>query len=309
MTLLEIKLGLAKIYRHGCRIVNFTGGEPTLRFDLPKIIDCASNLGMWTSVVTNGSLLTRERIHELKDAGLDSLFFSLDSLDACRHDQQRGFPGLHSQVLSSLRWVGEDFLTGHRTGGIFCVVSSLNEDALEDIVTLGDDLGVYIIFQPYHSKKTGDRSFLANQKNGTLDTLLRLKREHKNIFTTEASIRGFSRVEHRQLSPCHAGKKYFSIDPYGFMHPCVDMPVAGRLLSDDMSTLRSNEAMEHVNECEGCWYAFRAEADTAFNSKGYLEKLSLGMTILRRNGSRARKLRQGKSRNRAEVGADLPTKG
>ena len=39
LKLVDIKHGLEKIHNYGCRAVNFTGGEPTLRSDLEDIAD------------------------------------------------------------------------------------------------------------------------------------------------------------------------------------------------------------------------------------------------------------------------------
>ena len=53
----EIAQALVRLHRGGCRMINFTGGEPTLRLDLEEIIRRASQMGFWTSIVTNGRLL------------------------------------------------------------------------------------------------------------------------------------------------------------------------------------------------------------------------------------------------------------
>ena len=42
--------------------INFAGGEPTLYEHLDELIDYTSSLGIQVSIVTNGSLLTPERI-------------------------------------------------------------------------------------------------------------------------------------------------------------------------------------------------------------------------------------------------------
>lgn len=155
LTLPEIQAGLNKVHSYGCRFINFTGGEPTIRRDLEEIIQSASRLGIWTSMVTNGSLLTRQRLQDLKRAGLDNCVVSLDSLDSSEHDELRGIPGLSAKARECLRWVGEDFLSGHHTGGIMCVVSHSNLHQLAGVVRLAEDLGVYVVFQPYHPNKTG----------------------------------------------------------------------------------------------------------------------------------------------------------
>lgn len=112
LSLPQIKKGIDRIFAYGCRLVNFTGGESTLRQDLERIVAYASGLRIWTSIVTNGSLLTRERIRQLRDAGLDNLLVSLDSASPSAHDDQRGIPGSFAKVAECVKWIGDDFLRG-----------------------------------------------------------------------------------------------------------------------------------------------------------------------------------------------------
>ena len=62
------------------------------------------------------------------------------------------------------------------------------------------------------------------------------------------------------------------------------MPSAGHLLTDDLSVVRSTEALGNVNSCQGCWYIFRGEADSMLSFSGCLEKFRLGFTVVMRNG-------------------------
>ena len=64
--------------------LTFTGGEPTLRSDLPKLVSYAS----WfvTRVNTNGVLLTEELSKDLYDASLDSIQITLYSCDEHIHN-------------------------------------------------------------------------------------------------------------------------------------------------------------------------------------------------------------------------------
>src|SRR4030042_646581 len=302
LTLADIRHGLDKIYDCGCRVVNFTGGEPTLRSDLEDIVEHASHLGMWTSLVTNGSLLTRERMASLKKAGLDNLFVSLDSTDAEMHDEHRQMKGLYSRVRDCLHWLSEDFLTGHRTGGVMCVLSSFNTHLVDEVVSLADPLGFYVVFQPYHQNKTGSGDFLPNIGVDMTEKIVKLKRERKNILNSEGFIRGFGQQRGQGVGKaCHAGRKYFSIDPYGYLHPCVDLPSAGHLLRDNVEVVRSSQALQDVNACEGCWYFFRGEADNTLSILGCLEKFWLGLTVIVRNEHRRLMIsRRGDSKTSAE---------
>ena len=68
---------LAKL---GTTIVTISGGEPLLHPDLDLIIARVRRNGMIAGMITNGYLLTAERIHKLNAAGLDHLQISIDNV-------------------------------------------------------------------------------------------------------------------------------------------------------------------------------------------------------------------------------------
>ena len=83
----------------GIRSVKFTGGEPTLRPDLPRIIATVPQ-GMESSMTTNGILLA-DVAQELRDAGLSRVNISLDSLDRQNYQKITGCDRL-LDVLSGI---------------------------------------------------------------------------------------------------------------------------------------------------------------------------------------------------------------
>ena len=280
----DVKIGLDKVAEHGCRLVNFTGGEPTLRTDLEDIVAHASSLGMWTSAVTNGSLLTRDRLARLKGAGLDSLFVSLDSIDPHVHDRQRGLPGSHERALECLRWLAEDFLVGHRIGGFMTVVSSRNLRTITQLVELADHLGVYMLIQPYHGQKTGSATHVAPVPVSLAESLLDMRAASGSMLNSRSYVHALpNRSTGAVPVECYAGRKYFSIDPFGNLHPCVDTPAVGHLLHDELSAVFSDVSLAAVRCCPGCWYCFRGEADGTLSPGGCLDKVALGLRVLRRN--------------------------
>ena len=62
------------------RKINFAGGEPTLCPWLPNLIKRAKELGMQTSIVTNGSRITDEWLSNL-NGSLDMIALSIDSVN------------------------------------------------------------------------------------------------------------------------------------------------------------------------------------------------------------------------------------
>ncbi|GAA0852502.1 GTP 3',8-cyclase MoaA [Aliiglaciecola litoralis] len=68
--------------RLGTSKIRLTGGEPSLRKDLPEIIEiCAKTPGIKHVAMTTNGYRLPQQIHRWVDAGLNSLNVSIDSLD------------------------------------------------------------------------------------------------------------------------------------------------------------------------------------------------------------------------------------
>lgn len=64
----------------GCSIITVSGGEPTLHPDLDQIIRHIRRRGAMATLITNGLLLSPDRIQALNRAGLDYLQISIDNV-------------------------------------------------------------------------------------------------------------------------------------------------------------------------------------------------------------------------------------
>ena len=71
---------LDHLARLGTTIITISGGEPLLHPDLDLIIARTRKHGMIAGMITNGYLLTAERIQRLNRAGLDHLQISIDNV-------------------------------------------------------------------------------------------------------------------------------------------------------------------------------------------------------------------------------------
>ncbi|MDR0778314.1 MAG: radical SAM protein [Methanomassiliicoccaceae archaeon] len=77
------------------RVVQLSGGEPTIRDDLPEIIKMAKEMGIeHIEVNTNALRISSdiEYLKALKDAGMDSFYFQFDGIDDAIYMQTRGRP-------------------------------------------------------------------------------------------------------------------------------------------------------------------------------------------------------------------------
>jgi len=90
--------------------VSFTGGEPTLRDDLPALIAHAKGKGMRVNLITNGlRCADASYVETLQRAGLDSAQVSLEGPNAAVHDaivRHDGAFALTTGAVHTLRAAG-----------------------------------------------------------------------------------------------------------------------------------------------------------------------------------------------------------
>lgn len=95
---------LDHLWSLGIPHIVFTGGEPTLREDLPLLIQHAEKNGQITGVNTNGRKLSDPAfVQALLDAGLDHVQITLESHDPEIHDTMVCHRGAWSQTVAGIR--------------------------------------------------------------------------------------------------------------------------------------------------------------------------------------------------------------
>src|SRR5438046_5443416 len=75
----EMKKRLDLLADMGTSIITVSGGEPLLHPDLDDMIRHIRRRGMIAGMITNGFLLTKERIEQLNRAGWEHLKLSIDN--------------------------------------------------------------------------------------------------------------------------------------------------------------------------------------------------------------------------------------
>jgi radical SAM protein with 4Fe4S-binding SPASM domain len=104
MSTSEVKKIIDRIFDEAhCPSVSFTGGEPTLRSDLPELIAYAKSKGMRVNLITNGlRSADPEFVSGLKAAGLDSAQVSLEGPTAEVHDAIVRHPGAFAKTTRAV---------------------------------------------------------------------------------------------------------------------------------------------------------------------------------------------------------------
>src|SRR5436190_740518 len=122
--------------RLGVLQLALTGGEPMLRRDLVELCAAARDAGLYSSLITAGTLFTRDRAQALKAARLDHVQISIHSPDAETNDRIAGNRSFEKKIAAARHAKELDLpLT------INCVLHRQNLDRIEDMLDLALDLG------------------------------------------------------------------------------------------------------------------------------------------------------------------------
>ncbi len=94
----------------GTQHFHIIGGEPTIRKDLPEIIEATSRHGITTSLVTRGvskNTTSRDYVQSIVANGLGSLTVSLDTPDARKNDETVGVQGAWQRTVDFLVYAND----------------------------------------------------------------------------------------------------------------------------------------------------------------------------------------------------------
>jgi len=137
----EVRRVMDKIF-HQAHVpsLSFTGGEATLRRDLPELIAYGKKLGFRMNLISNGVRLADEDYaRQLVDAGLDSTQISLEAGSAALHDAIAGKIGAFEKTTAGIRNMRKLGIHVHSN----TTLCPQNRDALEElIVFIARDLGL-----------------------------------------------------------------------------------------------------------------------------------------------------------------------
>jgi radical SAM protein with 4Fe4S-binding SPASM domain len=247
-----------------------SGGEPLLRDDLATIASFATERGATVVVGTNGTLLTDERVRELKAAGVSGVAVSVDSLEASYHDRFRHGPGALEDVVTGL-----EQLRNHRLDFVIqATVTKGNRSELSKLAAWSAAQGA-VCFNAYFLVPTGRGARLSDLTpeacEGALAELVELHGRYLGRMMVRAKCAPHFMRHVYHMAPdspvlgyqtrCPCGVQYCRITPDGKLTPCPYLPeTAGDLRRDRFAdvwrdapvfrTLREGELGGKCGRCE-----------------------------------------------------------
>lgn len=137
----------------GIAEVRLTGGEPTVRRDLPELVSMVAGLGVEVALTTHGAHLA-DLAARLAAAGLRRVNVSCDSLRRERFAEITGRDAL-PRVLEGIRAAVDVGLTPVKVNTV--LVRGRNDDEIEDFVEFARATGVAVRFIEFMPLDAGKR--------------------------------------------------------------------------------------------------------------------------------------------------------
>jgi radical SAM protein with 4Fe4S-binding SPASM domain len=260
----------------GVTALAFSGGEPLTRNDFFEVASHAVKRGLYVSVATNGTLLTKENVQKLKQARINYVEISIDGASARTHDEFRGVPGTFEKAISGLRNCVEADLCA-------CIATTATKSNINEvprILDLAEEVGAerftYFNFIPTgRGKELYDQDLAPEEREKLMLFLLdRMSKGCKvTILTTAPQLaraalqcQGVGKevtmsMAHMQtvrvsrkavpladfIGGCGAGRLYCSLSPQGDVHPCVFLPInVGNLKSEKFGDIWLNSKLFNI---------------------------------------------------------------
>jgi len=252
MTAEQIKLLIDKIHDDAkVPTISFTGGEPTMRKDLPELIAYAVKKGMRTNLITNGVKSSdRELVKKLAGAGLHSAQVSLESHDELIHNRITGNMEAYKKTVSGIHNLKESGIHTH-TNTTIC---RWNRDHLIPLVQFvknefnAEYLSMNMIIATGIAKDNENVNIGYSSISSILEPVLKYSEEIgvKFVWYSPTPYCMFNPVDHNLGSKsCACVSGLLSINPSGDVIPCSSYNRGiGSLLNKSFASIwNSDEAL------------------------------------------------------------------
>ncbi len=255
---------LDRLWELGIPHIVFTGGEPTLREDLPKLIHHAEANGQITGLNTNARKLKDPAyVQTLVNAGLDHVQITLESHIENIHDQMVASNGAWDDTVTGLKNVLSSSLYVMTNTTMLKLNSPFIPDTLEFLGKLGlKTVGLNALIYSGRGKTVGT-GLSETELQPLLDNAKRItaKYDQRLIWYTPTQYCNFDPVEmDLGVKGCTAALFNMCIEPDGSVIPCQSYYESlGKLMQDPWKSiwehplsLKLRSRSELPQKCTGC---------------------------------------------------------
>ncbi len=253
-----------KLWELGVPHLVFTGGEATLRNDLPELIRHAEANGQITGLNTNARRLMDARyVQQLVEAGLDHVQVTVESCDEQVHDQMMRTKGAHRQTIAGLKNVLASKLYVMTNTTMLHTNIATIPATLDFLADLGvPTVGLNALIYSGHGLTVGT-GLRESELQPVLDMAQSKTAEYgqKLIWYTPTQYCQFDpTANHLGVKGCTAALYSMCVESNGDVLPCQSYYHSlGNLLSDPWESIWEHELSVRLRErhglpakCDGC---------------------------------------------------------
>ena len=255
-----------RLHEIGVFILTFTGGEPTLREDLPDLLDYAQQKGMVTGLITNGrKLKSEEYVKKLVETGLDFVQITIESHDSKIHDFITSSEGSWQETVEAIKNVVPTpiYITTNTT------LNKYNAEGFLETIEFLQSLGVEVfgcnslIYSGKAPAIANEFALTFNELNDLLPKIRDKARELGMKFVW------YTPTQYCELDPvslglgvksCTAARVNMCVGPGGEVYPCQSyFESVGDILKDDWQKIWNHPLCKRIRareyapkKCDGC---------------------------------------------------------
>jgi len=215
---------LDDLWKIGIPHIVFTGGEPTLRDDLPELIRHAEANGQITGINTNGrKLQDKDYLQKLVDAGLDHVQITFESHIFEIHDQMVCHSGAWQETVEGLKNAVASSLYVMTNTTMLTLNKAAIPDTLEFLGALGlKTIGLNALIYSGHGATVGT-GLSETELQPILETaqVITNKYHQRLIWYTPTQYCNFDPVQMGLgVKGCTAALYNMCVEPNGDVIPC-----------------------------------------------------------------------------------------
>lgn len=217
----EWKRVLSELAQIGVLQIHFSGGEPTARKDLVELVQHATDVGLYSNLITSAVLLTKDKLAALADAGLSHVQISFQGSEHVVADRVAGLKNAHAKKIEAAGWARELGLPLT----VNAVMHRQNLFQLPDIIQMAVDLDadrLEVANVQYYGWALKNRAAL-------MPTVEQIEETSRIVEEAQERLKGILAIDYvvpdyYALRPkkCMGGwgRQFFNISPSGKVLPC-----------------------------------------------------------------------------------------
>ena len=240
--------------------IHFSGGEPAVRKDLVQLVRHATQVGLYSNLITSAVMLTKARLQELADAGLCHVQISVQGSESIVADRVGGFKNGHVKKLQVAAWTREVGLPLT----INAVMHRQNLHQLPAII----DMAVALDADRLEVANVQYYGWALKNREALIPTFAQVETTNQIVAEAQDRLAGVLDIDYvvpdyyaQRPKQCMGGwgRQFFNISPSGKVLPCH---AAESITGMEFDSVRGNKSIR--------WIWDNSEAFNKYRGTGWM---------------------------------------